>query len=143
MITRVLAATLGGGIVCLLLGWLIFGVALFDFFKANTVEYAGLMKNPPDWIPLILFHIAWAGLIAFIFEYWAGIKTFMTGMKGGALITFGVILVFTMQLAAFMNYYKGITPILVDILVATAIGAIGGGVIGLILGKLGEETVTD
>src|SRR3712207_8732781 len=45
---RILVATLAGGLTMFLLGWLIFGILLMDYFKANTIQYPGLMKETPD-----------------------------------------------------------------------------------------------
>jgi hypothetical protein len=139
MIIRILAATIGGGIVLLILGFAIYGILLADFFTAHTVPYEGLVKEMPDFLPLIIFHLAWAGLTAFVFDYWAGIKTFAGGLKGGAIISFGVLLIYLSQISAFLNYYTDVFPILVDLLIGTASGAVGGGIIGLILGKMDRE----
>lgn len=140
MIIRVLAATVAGGIVIFFLGWLIFGVLLMEFMKAHTINYPGLLKEPmPDMIPLALANLAWAWLIAFIFDYWAGIKTFVAGLKGGALIMFPLILGLDLMYLAFMNLYQGFTPLIVDVTASTVIGAIGGGVIGLVLGMVGKK----
>ncbi|CAN5849570.1 hypothetical protein BH20ACI4_BH20ACI4_32620 [soil metagenome] len=140
MIIRVLAATVAGGIAFFFLGWLIFGLLLAEFMKAHTINYPGLLKEPmPDMIPLALANLAWAWLIAFIFDYWAGIKTFVGGLKGGALIMFPIILGIDLQFMAFMNLYQGFTPLIVDVIASTVLGAIAGGVIGLILGLVGKK----
>lgn len=141
MIIRVLVGTLVGGIVMTLLGWLIFGLALAEFFKSNMINYSGLVKDPPDWIPLVLFNLAFAWLIAFVFEYWAKIRDFVSGLKGGALIFLPLVIGIDLQYMAFMNLLTGYVPVIVDIVAATALGAIVGGVIGFTLGKLsGAET---
>ncbi len=140
MIIRVLAATVAGGIVFFFLGWLIFGLLLAEFMKAHTINYPGLLKEPmPDMIALAVANLAWAWLIAFIFDYWAGIKTFVTGLKGGALIMFPLILGINLQYLAFMNLYQGLAPLIVDVIGATVMGAISGGVIGLVLGMVGKK----
>ena len=139
-ITRVLAGTLVGGIVMFFLGWLIFGVFLMDFMKTNMIQYSGLMKEPmPDMIPLVIANLAFAWLIAFVFDYWAGIRDFVSGLKGGAFIGFPIAVWIDLQFFAFMNLYKGITPIIVDVLAATALSAIVGGVIGFVMGKIGNK----
>lgn len=137
---RILVATLAGAIVFFFGGWLIFGLLLANYMKANTVQYAGLMKEPmPDMIPLALANLALAWLFAFVFDYWAGIRTFVSGLKGGALITLPVVLWIDLQFLAFMNLYTGIAPLVIDVIAATVLGAIAGGVIGLVLGKLSDK----
>jgi hypothetical protein len=134
---RVLVATLAGGITMFLLGWLIFGILLMDFFKANMINHPGLMKDPPNFLGLIIFNLAFAWLFAFIFDYWANIRTFIGGLKGGALIMLPLTIGINFQYLAFMNIHTGYTPVIVDIIAATILGAIAGGVIGFVLGKMG------
>ena len=141
MIIRVLVGTLVGGITMILLGWLIFGFLLAEFFRNSMINYPGLVKDPPDIIPLVLFNFAYAWLIAFVFEYWAKIRDFVSGLKAGALIILPVIFGINMQYQAFMNIITGLTPVIADVLLTTLVGAIVGGVIGFTLGKLaGNET---
>lgn len=139
MITRVLAGTVVGGIVMFVLGWLIYGLLLAEYMKAHTVNYAGLMKDPPDMIPLILANLVWAWLLAFVFDYWANIRTFAGGVKGGALIILPLVLGIDLQFMAFMNLYQGIVPLIIDVIAATLLGAIVGGVIGWVLGMVGKK----
>lgn len=140
MIIRVLAGTLAGGIVFFFLGWLIFGLLLAEFMKAHTINYIGLLKEPmPDMIPLAAANLAWSWLLAFIFEYWANIRTFVGGLKGGALIMFPIVLGINLQYLAFMNLHQGFTPLIVNVVASTVLGSIAGGVIGLVLGMVGSK----
>ncbi|HLM00248.1 MAG TPA: hypothetical protein VK400_04270 [Pyrinomonadaceae bacterium] len=140
MIIRVLVATLVGGIVNFFLGWLLFGILLAGYFKAHMIHYPGLEKDPPEMIPLVLFNFVYAWLFAFIFDYWARIRTFAAGLKGGALIMLPLVLAANLQYKAFMNLHTGYAPILVDMLVAAVMGAIMGGVIGFVLGKMDKSS---
>lgn len=137
---RVLAATVAGGITMTLLGWLLFGMLLANYFKNNTHNYPNLEKIPPDWIPLILFHLAFAWLTAFVFDYWATIKTFLGGIRGGFLIALPIAVGVTLQQVAFVNVYRNYFAMLVNIVIATIIGTIGGGVTGLVLGAMDKKT---
>jgi hypothetical protein len=145
MLIRVLAATAAGGIIFFGLGYVIFGVLLDPYFKANMIEYPGLMKGPmPDMLPLIAWNLSTAFLFAFIFDKWAGIRTFVGGLKGGAIIMFFMALGTDLQYLAFMNVWKGgFVPPVVDILAATILGAIAGGVIGAVLGVMNKGAATD
>jgi hypothetical protein len=137
---RVLAATVAGGIVMTLVGWLLFGIIFMSYFQENTHHYAGLEKNPPDWIPLILFNLVFAWLIAFVFDFWATIKTFVGGIKGGVLIMLPIGIAFCLQHVAFLNIYKNYFAMILDVLLTAVIGAIAGGVIGLVLGVMHKKT---
>jgi hypothetical protein len=142
MITRLLVATVVGSIFMLLVGFLIFGVALNSYMLANTTQYPGLLKNPPNFILLTVAHLAFVGLLALVAEYWARVRTFSGGAKVGVLVTFPVAVWTDLMTESFMEIYIGIVPIIVDIIIATALGAITGGIIGVVLGKMDKPTET-
>jgi hypothetical protein len=140
MLSRVLVATIAGGVAFFALGFLIYGLLLDPYMKANMISYPGLMKEPmPDMVPLIVANLANAFLFAFIFDYWAGIRTFVGGLKGGAILMFLTAVIIDLQFLAFMNLWKGgFVPVIVDIIAATILGALSGGVIGLVLGLMSK-----
>jgi hypothetical protein len=136
---RVLVAAIVGAIVMFFLGYLIYGLALASFMQANTIQYPGLMKDPPEFIALGLSNLAFAWLYAFIFDNWAGIKTFVGGVLGGISIAIPLALAVDLQYLAFMNIYKSLIVILVDIVAIAVMNGIAGGVMGLIIGKMSPK----
>jgi hypothetical protein len=139
MLTRILLATLVGGIVMFGLGFLIYGILLDAFMKANmTAEAVKLMKDQPNFILLFASNLVFAWVLAFIFERWASIKTFVTGAIAGAIIAGSIALAIDLQFSAIMNLMSGFVPVIVDVLGAVVLGGISGGVIGLVLGKLNK-----
>jgi hypothetical protein len=140
MIARVLAAAVIGGIVFFVLGGLIFGAVLDPMvMKPNTnPEAVRLMNDPPHWIPLILGNLVFAFFLAYVFEKWAGIRTFGGGFVAGAILMFLVDLYFQLMFTAFMNVNTSLTPVLADLVGSTLIAAVTGGVIGLVLGKMNK-----
>ncbi|MBA3770166.1 MAG: hypothetical protein H0X08_06685 [Blastocatellia bacterium] len=144
MIVRLIAATVAGGIVCFGAGFLIYGLLLGPILiEPNLHKYAGaagdLMKEPPSMIPLVLANLTFAFLIAFIFERWAGIRTFATGAMAGAIIFFLTTLYVSFSMFAFFRLYKNYTPLLADAAGSIVLGALVGGVIGLILGMMNKN----
>lgn len=141
MLVRVLAATVAGGIAFFVLGFLIYGLLLDPYMKANMIQYPGLMKEPmPDWAPLVASNLVNALLFAFVFDYWAGIRSFVGGLKGGAILMFLTAVTLDLQFMAFMNMWKGgPLPVIVDIIGATVLGALAGGVIGAVLGLMNKN----
>lgn len=141
MLTRLLVASIAGGIAFFILGFVIYGLILDPMvMRPNMNTFPGLMKEMPDWIPLILANIVTAFLLAYIFEVWAGIRTFVGGMKGGAIIFFLISLSFQLMFLAFWNLTKNYTPAVADILGSTVLGAICGGVIGQVLGMINKNS---
>ncbi|CAN5602317.1 hypothetical protein BH10ACI3_BH10ACI3_09510 [soil metagenome] len=144
MLTRVLAATVVGGIAFFVLGFLIYGLVLDPYMKANMVEYAGLVKDPPGWAALVGANLTNALLFAFIFDRWAGIKTFVGGLKGGAIVMLLISITLDLQFLAFMNLWKGgFLPIVVDIVGATVLGALAGAVVGAVLGLMNKGAASE
>jgi hypothetical protein len=137
MLSRVLAATVAGGIAFFILGFLIYGLVLDPLvIRPNTSpEVLKLMKDPPVWVLLILGNFVAAFLLAYIFEKWATIRTFVGGLTGGATIFFLYALHTQLMFAAFMNMTSYV-PMIADIIGSTILGSLAGGVVGLVLGKM-------
>jgi hypothetical protein len=83
---------------------------------------------------LILKNSVQAFLLVYIFEYLAGIRTFLGGMKVGAIVMFLATLSLNLSLLSIMSLHKGLTANVLDVVGETARAAIGGGVIGAVLG---------
>lgn len=145
MLGRILAATLAGGITFFIFGFVIYGLILDPMvMKPNlNPDAAKLMKDPPMWIPLILANFVSALLLAYIFEKWASIRTFAGGASGGAVVYFLISLSFQLMFAAFMNIATSYVPAVADVIGSTVLGAIGGGVIGLVLGMMQKQGSTN
>jgi hypothetical protein len=63
--TRLAAGTVVGGVTLFVLGYLIFDVALGDFYVANSGSATGLWRNAPLWWAAILGTLAYGALITF------------------------------------------------------------------------------
>ena len=141
MLVRILAATLAGGVAIFILGFVIYGLILDPLVMRPNMnpEAAKLMKDPPEWIPLVLSNFVTAFLFAYIFDKWATIRTFAGGVSGGAIIYFLITLSMQLMFAAFMKMNNGVTPAIADIIGATILGGLAGGVIGLVLGMMNKR----
>ena len=141
MLTRVIVATIAGGVAFFFLGFIIFGVLLGPNLMQQyiTPDAARLMNETPVWAPLILGNLVLAFLLAYIFEYWAGIRTFAGGVIGGAVILFLLDLYFQMMFLAFMKMHTSYVPVIADIIGTTIAGALAGGVVGAVLGMMNKS----
>jgi hypothetical protein len=143
MNTRVLAATVAGGAAMFLFGFLIYGLLLDPtVMKPNMNTFAGLMKDPPDWIFLIIANLVYSFLLALVFDKWAGIRTASGGAVGGAILVFLISLTNQFFYMAFMNLTQNLIPVVADIIGGTVLGAITGAAIGWVLGFTGRESAT-
>lgn len=128
-------ATVVGGLVLFLSGWLLYGVLFMDFFSNNAGSATGVMKpnEEMDMIYLFLGNIFQAYLLVYIFGKWANISTFMGGLTNGIILA--LILGYGYSLVGFgtSNIYS-LTAALVDPLVMAIMYGIAGGAIGWVLG---------
>lgn len=140
MVVRLLAATVAGGITFFVLGFLLYGLLLEErVMRPNMAVFPGLTKEMPNFVPLILANMVSALMLAYIFEKWASIRTFMGGLKGGATVYFLIALSFQLMFLAFWNLHLNYIPAVADVIASTLMGAIGGGVIGQVLGMMNKS----
>ncbi|MFN8352837.1 MAG: hypothetical protein U0Y10_00200 [Spirosomataceae bacterium] len=138
MNSRVLIATVVGGIVLFAIGGLTMGVILADFYAPFYAAFPTVMKTEPDIVPLALGNFGFALLFALIFEKWANIKTFGAGAIAGTWLN--VIVGGSFDLTMYATTHLMTTQVvLVDLIVYAVWGAIGGGVIGWLLGFKREK----
>jgi len=133
---KILLSGLVGGVVAFLLGFLIYGLALSNFFESNMGSATGGMRGEGEmlWAPMIIGHLAWGLLFAVIYARWASISTFATGAKAGAVIGLLVALTFNMiQLGS--THISNLTASITDVVIVTLVSAIIGGVVGWFLGR--------
>ncbi|MEQ8359621.1 MAG: hypothetical protein RH860_09055 [Cytophagales bacterium] len=133
--SRILA-TLVGFVVLFLLGWLLYGALLMDFYVSNSGSATGLNRAEDEmvWWALILGNVFQAYLLVYIFGTWAQIKTFMGGLQGGAII--GLILGFGLNLTWYgTSNAMNLTATLVDPFVTAIMLGITGGAVGWMLGR--------
>jgi len=138
MKTHVLVATLLGGVFGFLMGWLVYGIALMDFYTANSIAYEGLMKAEPSMVAIFLSCVCWAWLFALVFDKWAGIRDFKSGLMAGMMITLPIVLSMDIYFYGTMNLWSD-KLLVVDIIVGVVFNGIVAGVVGLLLGKLNKS----
>lgn len=144
MLIKLLAATIAGAITFFFLGFVIFGLLLGPNVMLPNLnpDAAKIMNETPVWAPLILGNVVLALLLAYIFDTWAGIRTFAGGAKAGAILLLLMELYSQFMFIAFMRIHVSYTPVIVDIIGMTVMGAIAGGVIGAVLGIMNKGSAT-
>lgn len=136
-IKKLLLGTLAGGFTSFMLGWLFYGILLMDFFQSHAGSATGVAKNPPEFLWLIIGQLVFGFLITYIFLKWAGIRTFVSGAKAGALIGFLIGLGINCIFYATTNI-TDLTACFTDSIVQLVMMGISGGVIGWVLG-MGDD----
>lgn len=131
---KILRGTVFGGIAYFLLGWLVWGILLMDFFTANMNQCAGRPGGEMIWWAIILSNLVMALLLTLIL-HWARAKSIIDGLKYGALfgLLYGSAIAFSYWSMSTMYLNAG--AMVTDILVSSAVMAILGVVIVLTWGK--------
>lgn len=135
MSTRMILAALIGAVVSFFLGWLVFGTLLDPYYQSNMVHYNGLVRGEDDmrFYAIFLAQLCWSGLVAYIFDKWANIRTFQKGLMGGIIIFALAYAGFDLMMYASMNLF-GYKMMIVDVLVNAVFGGLISGVIAVVLG---------
>ena len=132
-------AAIGGAIASFLLGWVVYGILLMDFYKTNTTVYEGLMKDPPVLWAIFLAGLCSTTLLAWIFSK-MGITSFMKGVTTALWIGFLLTAWYNLSSHAFMNLYT--TKLMIgDLVISSLFTAVIGGIVAWILG-MGNKSVT-
>ncbi len=130
---KLLTGAIAGAVVFFLLGWLVYGNLLVSFMKHHTGEKPHLDRKEMKFIFIIIGNLLQGLFLTYIFLK-ANVNTLING-----LITGGVIGL--LSGAAIDCIMYGTTYILskhsmvADIIAATAISAVAGAVIGLVIGE--------
>jgi uncharacterized membrane protein len=130
--------TLAGGVAYFLLGFIIYAILMEDFFAAHTVKGIGKSETEMKYYPMVVGNLAHAALLSFVFLKWANIKTFSSGLVGGAIIGFLMVAGFDLLLYD-TTKFMSMVGTLTDIVVYTIMTGLVGGVVGAVLGMGSKE----
>ncbi|MGE0018424.1 MAG: hypothetical protein AB7S72_02055 [Draconibacterium sp.] len=131
---RILRGTLFGGIAFFFLGWLVWGMLLMDFSKANYNQTIYLPDDGMIWWAMIASNLVLALLVTLALN-WAGAKTIVDGLKFGALVGGLYALTTDLGMYSMTTVISNLTAVAVDTLAYAAVTAITGAVIVLTWGK--------
>ena len=132
-----LVAIVAGGFAYFLLGGLFYGVLLGDFYASNQGSATGVMRELPVMWALVVSQLGLAALVTYVFIH-MGVDSALSGLKAGAI--FGFLFGFAISLDLYsVTNWSNVTVALIEPLVTGARIALGGAVIGQILG-IGKNT---
>lgn len=134
MTKKIILSTLAGAVTLFLLGGLIFGVLLAAPMAEFMKAFEACAHAVPPMQFIIFANIAMALMYSLILNKF-GISTFKGGLTAAAWISFLLIFWFDMWMFATFTGMN-VQMMVFDILGNTAVGALAGGVIGWVLGKV-------
>ena len=133
------AGTVAGGIAFMILGYLLYGLMIKGFMASNTVTSAAIKAEADLNFPMLFVgSLGWGATLAYIFQRWAGIKTFATGAKSGAILGALISAAMNFEMLGTMNVLNA-TGHITAIVVEVVRFAIVGGVVGQVVGMMTKE----
>lgn len=133
MNTKTLLGGILTAVIAFLLGWLIFGILLMDYYSANMTTYSGLLKNPTEMWAIAVANLAWGLLLAYIFNL-GGVKSPAKGFTAAFVINLLMILGFDLMMEAQYNLYSE-KLLVIDVIVNAVFGGILGAFLGWWMGR--------
>ena len=121
------------GVLAFLLGWLIFGMLLLDYYTQHMMQYGGLMKNPPDYVYIFIGSLAYGLLLSYVFTL-GNVASASKGAMVGLIIGLLTQITFDTYLFAQMNLI-GRSLMMIDICASAAFSAIIGALLGWWMGR--------
>jgi hypothetical protein len=131
-IKKLLMGGITGGVVFFLLGWVIYGILLMSFMASHTGAAGNVARAEPDFMYLIIGNLAMGFLLAYIFLK-ANVNSLAGGFITAAII--GLLMAVGYDCMAYAtSTVISKTGMAADVVAATVMSAITGGVVGLVLG---------
>ena len=131
---KILRGTIFGGITYFLIGWLVYGILLMDFFSAGMNQCANRPMGEMIWWAMILSNLALALLLTLILN-WKKASGIVDGLITGSIFGALFITMIDFSFWSMSTLYSNISTILVEIVVAAVIYGLVGMVIVLTWGK--------
>lgn len=133
--TKLSIGTLLGGVAYFFMGWAVYGLLLRNLFVGHELRSSIAYAEEDFKIGLmVLSCLAMGAFLSFIFIKWAGISTFVSGAKGGAIIAAFMSLIAGSALAAEYKVFD-IQTTLYSVGADAICAAMAGGLIGWYLGR--------
>ncbi len=133
MSVRYTLAVLAGSVVMLLVGSILYGVLFAGLFREGAIAGAGVMKQSPDFLWIIVGQLAFAVLLTLIIS-WRNATSIAAGMWTGAIVGFLMAIGYDFAQYGTTNLWT-LTATLVDPFISAVLVGAGGGVMGFVLGR--------
>lgn len=127
-----LTATIAGGVTLFVLGFLIYGVLLADFFANDAVS------AEPIWWAVTLGQLLSAAFLAVILG-WKGVATGKEGFHAGAVVGALMGLAFGLMMYGTMDNVHTMATLIGDTVVSLVMYGTAGAVIATVLNRGGAE----
>ena len=127
-------ATLAGALALFITGFFVFGLLLSGFYESNMGSATGVAKNPPAWTWLILSTLATAATLTRVLTWKIDVRDAASGAAAAAIL--GLLIAISVNFGNYsMTNVQNLTITLIDPIVFAGYMAVGGAVIGIVIGR--------
>ena len=131
---KIILSTLAGTVTYFLIGGLVFGLLLANMMAEWTKALGDCAVTGQPYAQIILANLVMALLLSIVLNKF-GVNTFKGGLMTSAWIVFLIAIWFDIWMFATLKAMT-VNIMLIDVIANTAVGALSGGVIGWVLGKV-------
>ena len=131
---KIIFSTLAGTVVYFLIGGLVFGVILANMMAEWTKALGDCAVTGQPYLQIILANLVMALLLSIVLNRF-GVSTFKGGLVTSAWIVCLIIVWFDIWMFATLKAMT-VNIMFFDVIANTIVGALSGGVIGWVLGKV-------
>lgn len=132
---KFLIGSIIGAVVNFLVGWVLWGMLLMDMMSEGTNEaMKSMQKSEMNYVMMFLSCLCVSMAIAYIFERWTSIRSFMNGAVAGGILMGLIYASMDLSWNSMTTIYTNNTVMIADIAAGAVSGAITGGVIAWWLG---------
>ena len=132
---KLLVGALLGGVAYFLLGWVLYGMLFAETMASMMPGMATVQRAEADvnMVAMVVGNLVAGLLLAYIFEKWAAVRTFMGGLVAGATVGFLVAFGYDSVLhgVTTMATWSGV---ILDSVIYAVMSGVAGGLIGWWLG---------
>ena len=129
---KILLGGIAGGIAYFFLGWLIYGIILFDYMQGVMNTCASRPDEEMIWWALIVSNLAMGFLLAIVFDL-PNIKKIMKGIWVGGIIGGMLAISIDLSFYSMSTVYYEFFPVIADIIAYFVMSAITGAIICLVM----------
>ncbi|MCC6816553.1 MAG: hypothetical protein IT267_09090 [Saprospiraceae bacterium] len=136
-LSKLIQATLLGAVINFLAGWLLYAVVFKSAMESGMSDAAKAIMLPEDQQKIPMYFVSglcFSLMLAYVFERWAGIRTWMTGAIAGGIIAALISLNYDFGFIASTSLYNGYGMLFMNAIGSLIMGAVTGAAIGWMLG---------
>lgn len=135
---KILLGGIAGGVAFFLFGWLVYGILMKDFMAANLNQCMMKPEEEMGMGAMIVSNLSLGFILALIIG-WSKTSGAVSGLKIGGIVGLLFAINLDMMFYAMTTMFSNFTAIVTDIAIFTVMSAVGGAIVGWVMGMGKKE----